>query len=113
MKPRRGKDWKPQLARLAQRDYANIAEWTEENFGVRQADVYAELIDNALDRLAADPFALPSRNRDTDLGNGYRTIRIAKQGRHILVYRIEAERVLIVRILHDSMELSRHLPGEE
>lgn len=113
MKSRRGKDWKPRLTRLAQRDYSNINEWTEENFGVRQADAYAALIDNALDRLAANPFAPPSRDRDTDIGKGYRTIRIAKRGRHILVYRLEAERVVILRILHESMELMRHLSAEE
>ena len=111
MKPRRGKNWKPRLARLAQRDYTNIAEWTAEKFGPRQSDAYAALIDKTLDHLAADPFASPSRNRDADLGEGYRTIHLPQKGRHILVYRIEAERVLIVRILHDSMDLARHLPS--
>ena len=114
MRPKHGKTWKPRLSQKAQRDYANISEWTEETFGARQADLYAALIDAALDRLEADPFAAPSRNRDEELGGGYWTIHISRPGRHIMVYRVEGEHVVIVRILHDSMDIARHLPpGDE
>jgi toxin ParE1/3/4 len=88
-------------------------DWTTENFGARQASAYAALIDAALDRLKDDPFAAPSKNRDDDIGAGFRTLHVARPGRHLLLYRVEGTRILIVRILHDSMELSRHLPPDE
>ncbi|MGD9965645.1 MAG: type II toxin-antitoxin system RelE/ParE family toxin [Hyphomonadaceae bacterium] len=47
-----------------------------------------------------------------EIGSGYRTIHLARPGRHLILYRVEGTAVLIVRILHDSMELSRHVPKE-
>jgi toxin ParE1/3/4 len=49
-----------------------------------------------------------------ELGETVATLHVARQGRkgrHLLVFRVSAsERVVeVLRILHDSMDLSRHL----
>ncbi|HWA21591.1 MAG TPA: type II toxin-antitoxin system RelE/ParE family toxin [Caulobacterales bacterium] len=107
------KAWIVDLTDLAEKDFADILNWTAENFGARQAGVYAGLLRAAVKALASDPFTRPSRKRD-EIGKGSRTLHVARPGRHMLVYRLTAEdTVLVLRILHDSMELSRHLPPEE
>jgi toxin ParE1/3/4 len=108
MKVRRGKAWTPKLSREAERDYANIIAWTVDTFGSRQAQRYRALFKEAHARLAQDPVANPARMRE-DLGAGYRILHLSRPGRHYLIYRVEETRVVIVRILHDSMELSRHV----
>lgn len=46
------------------------------------------------------------------LGRG-RTVRIQRP-RHILVYRAaHADQVEIVRVVHDAMELARHIPNDD
>lgn len=97
----------------ADADIDSILLWTLENFGSRQANAYNERIAATLEILTSDPFPAISKNREQDIGPGYRSLHLGRRSRHLLLYRVEAERILIVRILHDSMELSRHLPREE
>lgn len=104
-----GKTWRIQIGGQAASDFTHILSWTEDKFGTRQAHAYGALLRSALQTLARDPLAPPSRTRDDDVGVGFRTLHLIRPGRHLLLYRVEAERILIVRILHDSMELSRHL----
>ena len=101
-----------ELTRQAERDYDGIVKWTAETFGPRQAGKYEDLLLAAIEKVTDDPLAPPSRSRDEELEQGFRTLHVARPGWHLLLYRVEDERVLIVRILHDSMELSRHA-GEE
>lgn len=104
--------WTVDLGEAAEGDFDGILIWTAENFGPRQAEAYAKLIGAALDALAHDPSAPPSKARDDDIGPGFRTLHLARPGRHFVLYRITGERVRVIRILHDSMELARHLPPE-
>ncbi|MFN3464075.1 MAG: type II toxin-antitoxin system RelE/ParE family toxin [Terricaulis sp.] len=99
------------LGKLAEADLANIATWTTENFGAKQAEAYVESILDVVDELSAGE---PTRSRARDeIAPGIRTLHMAKpgrRGRHLLVYTISGDLLTIVRILHDSMEVSRHLP---
>jgi toxin ParE1/3/4 len=100
------------LSREAARDYDHVVGWTAENFGARQAQAYKDLIASALREIASDPGCAGSRSRE-DVGPGYRTLHIARgrrRGRHLILYRRQNEdRILVVRILHESMDLPRHL----
>jgi len=96
------------LGALAEQDFAGVITWTAENFGARQARAYARLFIETIDKIARDPLASPSRARDEEIGAGFRTLHVARPGRHLVLYRLRgADEVLIVRILHDSMELAR------
>ena len=106
------KSWRLVLSAAAEADLANIAAWTAETFGVRQADVYVDALLDCVEELAANPFIERSRPRD-EIAPGLRSLHMTKprrRGRHFILYRAEDDVLTIVRILHDSMEMTRHLP---
>lgn len=101
------------LGRRAIDDFTEILRWTEERFGARQSNAYEALLRATLAKLAADPLIQPSKQRDKEIGAGFRTLHVARPGRHLILYRIETDIVQVVRILHDRMDVSRHLPPGE
>jgi toxin ParE1/3/4 len=108
--PRRA--WEIVLGAEVERDFSSIIDWTTENFGPRQAERYADLILAAIDAVAKDPYSDRSRERN-EIGEGYRTLHLSRPARHFVLYRQrDGDEILIVRILHDSMELSRHAPDD-
>lgn len=107
------KAWKLVLTGPAERDLGDISAWTAAQFGPRQAEKYTASITALFLKLEVDPTNLPSRQRD-ELGPGFRTWHVGGRARHLLLYRIEGDRVVVLRILHDSMDIARHLPpGDE
>jgi toxin ParE1/3/4 len=105
--------WRVRLGAAAELDFANILKWTADNFGARQARVYRNAIVKAIGELADGPDVAGSSARD-EIMRGLRTLHVARhrrRGRHFLMYRVAAERTIeVVRILHDRMDLLRHLP---
>jgi plasmid stabilization system protein ParE len=63
------------------------------------------MLREAIERIAEEPFNSKSRTRP-DLFEGARIYPI---GRHYLVYYISDEIVILARILHQQMDLPRHL----
>jgi toxin ParE1/3/4 len=106
--------WHVRLGAAAELDFANILKWTAENFGARQSRVYRDTLVQAIGELADGPDAAGSRARD-DIMAGLRTFHIARRGRrgsHFLMYRAAPNSTIeIVRILHDRMDLQRHVPS--
>jgi toxin ParE1/3/4 len=106
--------WRVRLGAAAEVDFANIIKWTTENFGARQSRVYRDTLVQAIGELANGPDAAGSRARD-DIMAGLRTFHIARRGRcgsHFLMYRAAPDSTIeIVRILHDRMDLQRHVPS--
>src|SRR5689334_10257101 len=98
------------LARLADDDRLNIARWTVRRFGATQARAYARLIDQALARIEADPVLPASRPRQ-ELGPGLRALHLAaltprrSMARHVIYYRPASDGVIVLRILHDAMDV--------
>src|SRR5713101_6207256 len=105
--------WRVRLGAVAELDFANILKWTAENFGARQAAIYRDTLVQAVGELANGPDVPGSRARD-DIMLGPRTLHVARHGRrwrHFLLYRaVEGGIIEIGRILHDQMDLQRHLP---
>jgi toxin ParE1/3/4 len=105
--------WRVRLGAAAELDFANILKWTLENFGPRQSQVYRDTIVLAIGELGNGPDAAGSKPRD-DILSGLRTLHVARhgrRGRHFLLYRMASGRIIeVVRILHDRMDLPRHLP---
>jgi toxin ParE1/3/4 len=106
--------WRVRLGATAELDFANILAWTAESFGPRQARIYRDALLRAIGELGNGPLVAGSKARD-ELGPGARSLHVARhgrRGRHFLIYRVSGERTIeIGRILHDQMELSRHLPS--
>jgi toxin ParE1/3/4 len=106
--------WRVRLGAAAELDFANILKWTTENFGARQARVYRDTLVQAIGELAEGPDIDGSKARD-EIRAGLRTLHVARhgrRGRHFVMYRPATGRTIeIVRILHDSMDLQRHIPS--
>lgn len=107
--------WQIALTDRAERDILEIADWTAENFGQLQAAAYSKVIYTAARELELGPDPIGVKLRD-DIFPGLRLIHVARHGRHgrhLILFRIVRERermIEILRILHDQMDLIRHLP---
>jgi plasmid stabilization system protein ParE len=94
----------------------------EETFGYETARRYRLLLDEALNRVRADPERVGAPSRLAP-GSDLRIfpLRLARlrnrpadrigRPRHVLVYRAVSDVVLLVRVLHESMDIPSHLSG--
>lgn len=108
--------WKVRLAAAAEVDLQDILRWTVERFGAAQARVYTETLARALEALAGGPHIIGAKARD-DIASGLFTLHVVRKGRkgrHFVVFRIARdegrEAIEVLRVLHDAMDLPRHLP---
>lgn len=92
------------VAAAAHADLRDIARYSERTWGVAQARYYLDAIETCFARLRERPH-LGSR-RD-ELGPRLRSIA---SGRHMIFYRDSPDCIEIVRVLHASMDVRRHLP---
>jgi toxin ParE1/3/4 len=113
------------LARTAREDIVDLLAWTERNFGEIARLRYERLLVTAFRDIAAEPGRTNSIARP-ELGENVRSYHLrhsrerarTQHGivicpRHLLLYRhARADLVGIGRILHDAMEIGRHLPQE-
>jgi toxin ParE1/3/4 len=108
--------WQVRLAGQAEQDLLDITLWTAENFGSRQAGHYAETIALAIEALHDGPEILGAKVRD-EIGIGIRTLHVARQGRkgrHFVAFSVSEGHIInVLRLLHDSMDLAKHLPEED
>lgn len=105
--------WRVRLTDQAEMDLADISRWTAQNFGARQAEYYAETVMLAIEALNDGPQILGTRARD-EIAPGVRALHVARngrKGRHFVVFKVSDVDVLeVLRLLHDSMDLVRHVP---
>jgi toxin ParE1/3/4 len=109
--------WAIRLADAAGQDYQAILRWTVANFGRAQARTYAKTLTSALQDLSKGPTLAGVRPR-AEIGPGIHTLHVARhgrKGRHFIVFRIDpvpdTPVIEVLRLLHDSMDLPRHLPA--
>lgn len=107
------KRWRIRLTARAEADFLQILDWSAEQFGPRQADMYEGHLLTALTTLEAGPDILGSIARP-DIRADLRTYHIARCGvvaRHLICYRpAEDQEIEVLRILHDAMDFTRHVP---
>ena len=106
--------WTVKLSDAAGKDFQGIVEWTAENLGETQALIYSETLTLALESLAEGPSLVDAKQRDEIL-KGLRSLHVERQGRkgrHFIMFRVaggDRKVIEVLRVLHDSMDLSRHL----
>lgn len=90
-----------------------------ENFGSAQARSYAETLSSALRALSAGPDVIGVKERP-EIGDQIRTLHVVRngrKGRHFVMFRVGniqgSDVIDVLRLLHDSMDLERHLPPAE
>tara|TARA_R100001244_G_scaffold9454_3_gene11463 strand:- start:4472 stop:4762 length:291 start_codon:yes stop_codon:yes gene_type:complete len=91
-----------QLSRRAANDLAEIADYTIAEFGIDQARLYRDQLDACFRSLLANPQLGRSAE---EVAPGLRRIR---QQAHVVFYTAEQDQMLIVRVLHHSMDFERH-----
>lgn len=109
--------WSVRVSAAAEADLQGILRWTLEHFGAAQARVYSETLAAALEALAAGPTVVGARARN-DIYKGLFTLHVARRGRkgrHFVIFRFGRDQgrevVEVLRVLHDAMDLPRHLPS--
>ncbi len=73
------------------------------NHGERQAELYQQALKAKCQFLADNPKLYREREEFTP------PVRIHPHEKHLIVYMIEEDHILIIRILHERMNVSDHL----
>jgi toxin ParE1/3/4 len=108
----------------ARRDIIVILAWSEERHGEKGRLRYDRLIKTALRDLAADPDRRGARERP-EIGPGIFTYHLrqsreraralgghVRQPRHLILGRRSSpEAFIVLRVLHDAMDVGRHAPS--
>ena len=111
--------WRVRLAATAEADVHKILRWTDENFGEAQARAYAETLSEAIEALTEGPWVAGAKAR-ADIAKGLMALHVARggrKGRHFVLYRVGSlampPAIDVLRLLHDAMDLRRHIGPEE
>lgn len=111
------------ISQDARADIVDVLRHSQTQFGLAARRRYQGLILTALDTIAAEPDRIGSSSRD-EIEPGLRSFHLVHcrsrspagkvhRPRHILFYRLGDDEVIeVVRILHDAMEVRRHLSPE-
>jgi len=94
------------LTRRAEASLVEIAKWTIEQFGLKQADLYeAELLTRCQAILSGQAYSRSCAVLVDDAAD----LRFARAGEHFLVFLDQPDEVIIVDILHSRSDLPRHV----
>lgn len=95
------------LSPRARQDFIDILRYTGETWGEAQLHAYRDKINDALRAIEGNPL-LGHRRGDLPV-----THLAYLVGSHVIVYRPDAERTGVVRILHQRMALPKHVRDEQ
>lgn len=87
----------------AETDLSGIWHYGADNWGIEQADRYADSLFALFDLLADFPEMARERSEFTP------AVRIHPSGAHLVIYRAEGQGVEIIRILHAHQNLTAYL----
>lgn len=88
----------------AQADLDEIWDYSADNWGPDQADLYTDRLRDACQALAAGL----KRARTVDVRPGYLKL---PAGSHVIYFRDSGDQLEIIRILHGKQDTERHLAG--
>jgi plasmid stabilization system protein ParE len=102
------KPWR--LTRQASAAFEEIARWTAETFGPRQAAAYEEDLIARCSEIAAGTAITQDCRRliDKDLPED---LRFSRAGQHFVVFIEYPEQIIIIDVLHSRSDLPRRLAG--
>lgn len=111
------------LTHAAQADIVAILAWSEEQFGKEARERYEALIALAIRDAASRTEAVGATSRP-ELGDGVFSWHLAqsrlsapsgsvRRPRHILICCRDVDLLVIGRVLHDAMELRRHVDPQQ
>jgi toxin ParE1/3/4 len=87
----------------ARQDLKNIFTYSIRRWGRRQAERYSAQLNLQIQKIGQDAvFSKPVQNSRSNL-------RQSTAGRHLIIFEQTDEHILIVRILHEAMDIPRHI----
>ncbi len=96
-------DFRLILSPHAEEDFADILQYTLETWGEKQMLDYRNVLDNALQTISQHP---EIGHKRPELSAHHRLYLV---GQHFVVYRVVKQSVLVARILHQRMDVKRHV----
>lgn len=111
------------LTHAAQSDVISILAWSHEQFGAEARERYQALIATAIRDAASDPGGV-GRTPRPELGDGVFSWHLSqscthssggsvRRPRHFLICRRDGDVLVIGRVLHDAMDLRRHVDPQQ
>jgi plasmid stabilization system protein ParE len=95
---------------LLETDIVEALRTSLQDFGGRQSERYAQAIEDTFEHLRT----FPNAGQVYEPEPRYRVVPISRRGlraRHWFLYAVEDDgTVLVLRLLHDRMEVVRHIP---
>jgi len=91
------------LSVLAEQDVEDILDYTWDQHGEERAFRYVERLKRNLSVLAENPLLAPKRTEFNP------PVRLFPSGEHTIVYLEKADHIFIVRLLHQRMDIKRHI----
>jgi toxin ParE1/3/4 len=91
------------LSEAAKSDLVDIWVETDRQWGEAQADRYLDDIERVLKGLIANP------QMGSDCSDLLQGARKLITGRHLVFYEVDPDRIFVIRVLHQSMDVPRHL----
>ena len=91
------------LSPAAIKDLESIWQYTQQHWGVGQAQIYFETLVSAFESIAQTPNTSPACDH---IRAGYRRQLIEK---HVIYFRITSDGVDVIRILHVRMDAPQHV----
>lgn len=95
------------LSKAAQNDVRGIARYTQKEWGKAQRRRYLDGLNDKFEILSRSP-TITAERPDFDP-----PVRIHSYEKHLIVYVIDHGGILIVRVLHQSMDVPAHLSKSE
>ncbi|MGV0828951.1 type II toxin-antitoxin system RelE/ParE family toxin [Empedobacter brevis] len=96
---------KYKISKQAEIDLENIWIYTFEEWSLKQADYYFDLIINEIEHIAEDPKVGKDYN---EIREGYFRSRVKS---HFIFYKINSveQKIEVIRILHQQMDIDSHI----
>ncbi len=91
------------LSKLADKDIGNIASYTIQRFGIKQARLYSDGLFKAFEMIANYPFM------GSDQSQIKKNIRRYVYESHSIYYRVDVNEILILRIVGPGEDPLRHV----
>ena len=91
------------LSPEAKKDLLDIHAYTQNEWGLQQAQKYIYALEKRCDELAQSPHI--GRERP-EIKPGYRSIA---EGKHVIFYRVSDSDIEILRILHGRMDIEQRM----
>lgn len=92
-----------ELSKLALKDIDSIWQYTAKQWSVKQANQYYQQIFKEINLICKSP---KSGKSIKEIKEHHRVLLVKS---HLIVYKIEKNKILIDRILHQKMDIQNHL----